>query len=104
MRTYTERLDVRDVLWSEYKSNKHPKPYEYPTEGYLTSLLYEDGDVKFFQVADFARKKRVYQFYIGEDFIKSTEDRAEADVIYAELRAEQAQREAELLEQYFRTN
>lgn len=104
MRTYTEKTNVSDLLWREYKSNRHPKPYEYPTEGYLTSLLYEDGDVKFLQIADFARKKRVYHFYIGEEFIKSTEDRADADVIYAELRAEQAQREAELVEQYFRTN
>lgn len=75
-------MDVRDILWSEWKSEPKPEYYEYPTSGYAISRLYSFKDAEFFQVADLANKQRIYHVFLdGNETLKTT-NRSAADAEY----------------------
>jgi hypothetical protein len=73
---------VQERLWRERSLVKHPQSYEYPTEGYVISTLYTYKDAEFLQVADFAKKQRIYYIFLDAECQLITTDRAQAGESY----------------------
>lgn len=78
----TSRDERRGWRINPASDEKEPVYSDYPTEGFTMVLLYKEGDVEFYQVADYANKRRVYSVFVGAEWRLSTPDRVEADAAY----------------------
>ncbi|WP_054955028.1 hypothetical protein [Paenibacillus dakarensis] len=78
----TERDEHRGWRINPASGEREPVYSDYPTEGFDMALLCKDGDVEFYQVADYANKRRIYSIFVDAEWRLSTSDRSEADAAY----------------------
>lgn len=78
----TDRDEARGWRVNPASGEKEPVYSDYPSDGCDMSLLYKEGDVEFYQIADYESKRRIYRILIDAEWVFTTSDRGAAGSAY----------------------